>query len=101
MRQVTVVSFTPSVRDQEFHAVFYFSEGGRPRKLKVVGSVLAQVIDGPTAARSTYVIEPAFIFDGKVALGTDYMDSPNVIAVPTGWAEEARAADEQKRRKGA
>jgi hypothetical protein len=98
VRQVTVVSFTPSVRDQELHTVFHFPDHGKPRKLRVVGSILAQIVDGPTAARSTYVIEPAFVFDGKVALGTDYMDSASVIAVPSGWADEARAVDEYKRR---
>ena len=104
MRQIKVVSFTPSVRDQEFHAVFYFPEGGRPRKLRVIGSVLAQVSEFVGAEPFTatrFVLEPAFAFQDRIVLGTDYMDSTSVIAVPSGWAEEARATDEHKRRKGA
>jgi len=82
VRQVTVLSFTPN---QELHAVFHFPQHGRPRKLQVVGSVLAQVnefVGAEPFTATRYVIEPVFAFEDRIALGTEFMDSPSVIAVP-------------------
>ena len=101
MRQVSVTSYTPSVRDQELHPVFHFPDQGKPRKLSVVGSVLARVREFKWKApfiSTRYVIAPVFRLEDRIVLGTDYMDSTSVIAVPSGWADEARAVEERQRR---